>query len=80
MKPVTAFSGIDRDEFIALTQTVGFTDYGNLARFIGTDRRLARSWFEGEKHVPIPVVMVLELMRHFHLTPQDVEAITGEQQ
>jgi hypothetical protein len=72
------YSGIDRDEFIALAQKVGFPSAAELARFIGADRRNVRQWYDGDTHVPVPVVMVLRLMEHFELSPHNVVEITGE--
>jgi transposase len=79
-KPVkTEYSGISAKEFMALAEELGMSSR-QIAKFFGVDDRVVRRWLRGTKPLPIAVVMTLELMRHFKLTPEQVRQITGEEE
>ena len=71
------YSSISSDDFIALLDAVGLPRGKTTAKFFGADYRNARRWADGSSTVPIPVVMVLELMKHFDLSPDETLKITG---
>jgi hypothetical protein len=74
--PLTPFSEMTPDEYRELIATVGLTQNGGAA-FFGYDDRTARRWASGARPIPISVAMVLLLMRHYHLSPDDVLNVTG---
>jgi DNA-binding transcriptional regulator YiaG len=75
----TEYSGITAAEFMALAESVNMSSR-QIAKFFGVDDRVVRRWLRGTKPLPIAVVMTLELMRHFELTPEQVRQITGEEE
>jgi DNA-binding transcriptional regulator YiaG len=75
----TEFSSITANEFMALAEDLGMSSR-QIAKFFGIDDDLVRRWLRGTRHLPVAVVMTLELMRHFKLTPEEVRQITGEEE
>jgi hypothetical protein len=74
----TEYSGITLGELLALANNVGLPTSRDLSNFFGVKDTIVRRWLNGERGVPISVVMTLELMRHYQLTPEQVREITGE--
>jgi DNA-binding transcriptional regulator YiaG len=73
------YSGITNDELAALAAAVGMSSR-QIAAFFGIKDSTVRHWFSGARPPPVAVVMTLELMRHFELTPEQVRQITGEEE
>jgi hypothetical protein len=68
-------SGISAEEYRKLISEVGFHDANDIGEFFDVDSRLARYWADGSTNVPVPVVMTLELMRHFSIPIDKVNEI-----
>ena len=71
MNKFVLYSELRPDKYRALLDEVGLTIAG-AGTFFGYDDRTARRWVSGALPIPIPVAMVLSLMRHHRLTPDDV--------
>ena len=46
------------------------------ARFFRVDDSTVRRWLAEKLAIPEAVVMLLRVMLHFHLSPEDIERIT----
>jgi hypothetical protein len=67
---------ITNEEFMAMATALGLPTSGEMSKFFGVRSRVARNWIDGDRPIPIPIIMVLELMRRFNLTPEQVLEIT----
>ena len=45
------------------------------AKFFGVADRTVRYWLAETREVPVAVVMLLRVMLHFHLSPEDIKRI-----
>jgi hypothetical protein len=63
---------ITNEEFVAMAAERGLPTSAEMSRFFGVRSRVVRNWIDGDRPVPIPVIMILEVMRRYNLTPEQV--------
>jgi hypothetical protein len=61
-------------EYFNAISDIGMTQVG-AARFFGIDGRTSRKWVAGTNAVPLAVAMLLRVMLHYSLTPNNVQNI-----
>jgi hypothetical protein len=64
------------ERYRALIDQLGLTHRG-VGRFLDVNERLSRRWPTAETEVPLAVIMFLELMVEYKLTPDQVRALLG---